>query len=406
MKSASFGSVRFSGKANFTFTKFESQAYFSGAIFAGDADFACNFAGPATFDSAKFHSKASFGAFFQKGINFTSADFFQDAAFVMATFDGEAEFCSVTFRRNVDFSESTFKGITRFWNMTVTGTVDWRAASFESRVSFLESRFEPANPNAPSAVFAFARFKVPGEVTFDRVDLSKALFHDCDVSDVHFLSSVSWGRRGRRSGIIFDEKIILDEGFAQRLKNQHGRRDFFKVAQTYRQLKKNYDNRLNYWVADDFHFGEMEMKRLDVPQSGRARRLRQWWHRVLGFVALYRWASDYGNNFHKPLIWMSVVVLFSVFLFPFAGLQRSSAGVVETYVSVAKAERSGGTIITREIELLGRAALASVDVAMFQKGTEYTPAYPWGRLLAIVESLLTSTLFALFLLALRRQFRR
>jgi hypothetical protein len=32
--------------------------------------------------------------------------------------------------------------------------------------------------------------------------------------------------------------------------------------------------------------------------------------------------------------------------------------------------------------------------------------YPLGRVLAIVETLLTSSLFALFLLAIRRQFRR
>jgi hypothetical protein len=40
-----------------------------------------------------------------------------------------------------------------------------------------------------------------------------------------------------------------------------------------------------------------------------------------------------------------------------------------------------------------------------QKG-HYEPSYPWGRLLALFEVLLTSTLIALFLLAVRRQFRR
>ena len=47
-----------------------------------------------------------------------------------------------------------------------------------------------------------------------------------------------------------------------------------------------------------------------------------------------------------------------------------------------------------------------MDTATFQHNPEYTPSYPWGRVLAIIETLVTSTLSGLFLLAIRRQFRR
>jgi hypothetical protein len=50
--------------------------------------------------------------------------------------------------------------------------------------------------------------------------------------------------------------------------------------------------------------------------------------------------------------------------------------------------------------------MTALSVAGFQKELIYQPAYPWGRALALLELLLTSTLIALFLLALRRQFRR
>jgi hypothetical protein len=50
--------------------------------------------------------------------------------------------------------------------------------------------------------------------------------------------------------------------------------------------------------------------------------------------------------------------------------------------------------------------MTTLGVAAFQRDLAYEPSYPWGRLLAIVEVLLTSTLLALFLLAVRRQFRR
>jgi hypothetical protein len=56
--------------------------------------------------------------------------------------------------------------------------------------------------------------------------------------------------------------------------------------------------------------------------------------------------------------------------------------------------------------LLGHSLMTTVEVAAFQRDLAYEPTYPWGRLLALLEILLTSTLLALFLLAVRRQFRR
>jgi len=59
-----------------------------------------------------------------------------------------------------------------------------------------------------------------------------------------------------------------------------------------------------------------------------------------------------------------------------------------------------------EAKLWVKSGVAAIDTAMFQKNAEYAPAHVRGRALAIFETLLTSTLFALFLLAVRRQFRR
>jgi hypothetical protein len=62
--------------------------------------------------------------------------------------------------------------------------------------------------------------------------------------------------------------------------------------------------------------------------------------------------------------------------------------------------------IWAELKLLGKSAFTTIDTASFQKNSEYLPTYPSGRGLAILETLLAATLFALFLLAIRRQFRR
>jgi hypothetical protein len=54
----------------------------------------------------------------------------------------------------------------------------------------------------------------------------------------------------------------------------------------------------------------------------------------------------------------------------------------------------------------GNNAMSALSIAGFQKELRYEPRYPWGRALTLVELMLTSTLVALFLLAVRRQFRR
>jgi hypothetical protein len=67
---------------------------------------------------------------------------------------------------------------------------------------------------------------------------------------------------------------------------------------------------------------------------------------------------------------------------------------------------SSSTLLTGELFLWGNSFLSALSIAAFQKDLAYSPAYPWGTLLALLETLVTSTIFALFLLAIRRQFRR
>ena len=85
---------------------------------------------------------------------------------------------------------------------------------------------------------------------------------------------------------------------------------------------------------------------------------------------------------------------------------RQGATQPETYASVWDLQKTYGENLWPEVRLVGKGLITSVDAATFQRSAEYAPAYPWGRVLAIFETLLTSSLFALFLLAIRRQFRR
>ena len=92
------------------------------------------------------------------------------------------------------------------------------------------------------------------------------------------------------------------------------------IAELYQQLKKNYDERKDYWTAGDFHYGEMEMKRLH--SRGNNRWVR-WLYRNHGVVAWYKYASRYGESYVRPAIVLLIVIATFTLLFPLAGLERN-----------------------------------------------------------------------------------
>jgi hypothetical protein len=293
-------------------------------------------------------------------------------------------------------------------NTDFQGAVYWSGSRFFDQAEFRRTKFDTRVAGQPSAVFALASFSKPDQIVFDDIDLSRVLFHNSDVSQVWFTSSVVWKKRkGNRGLAVFEETIDLKQEYPTGLLRD-GRRDYRAVAQIYQQLKKNYDSRQDYWTANEFHFGEMEMKRLAVPTEGPFLEARHWLHRNLSLVALYRYASDYGNSYTKPMVWLlGILILFAALLpLPGVGLKRRGATQAETYPSVWLAGDGWSPNLRAEVRLAGKGAITSVDAATFQKSAEYAPAYPWGRVLVIFETLLTSSLFALFLLAIRRQFRR
>ena len=434
-QNAYFGEANFKRRAIFHKATFKQNANFSSATFTQDA----------IFWSATFTRNAELGgATFTQKADFREATFTQKASFFEATFLQYADFSDATFTQNVCFQEATFTQKADFEKTKFHGTVDWHRCRFLDQAEFRHTKFEPKEEGTPSAVFSLAKFAKPGEVVFDDVDLSRVLFHNCDVSQVWFTSSVRWGTRKNNRGLaVFDETIPHEheftEGLQRRRQRDHRARDYRAVAQIYQQLKKNYDSRLDYWTANEFHFGEMEMKRLAGPARGRLFRgewlrrhghniklfrnavlwriqvrqqfmkLRRWWYRNLGFVAWYRRASDYGNSYRKPLLWLLglIFILFPLLLpLPGVGLIRQGTTQAETYATNWNFQKGYGENLWAKRDLVGNSMIASVDAATFQKNPEYAPAYPWGRVLAIFETLLTSSLFALFLLAIRRQFRR
>ncbi len=412
--SANFNEAAFCNDVNFSAAKFLKNAYFQGTSFQGDADL-----GMVEFQGLANFSNATFSRF----VTLANSNFAFTALFLRTTFADEADlshidftqgatFPQAKFAEKVSFEGSTFSGDTHFLGTRFEKVADFNAAKFLASASFRETHFRSDDSLLPGPVFSLVRFASNAGTLFYKTDLSQALFHNCDIANVTF-SSVTWRKRARGQNLmVLEEDVPLESEHASTLTLAGGERDYGLIAQLYQQLKKNYDDHLDYWAADHFHYGEMEMQRLAAPTSGPVPGLRAFYHHHLSLIAWYRRGSSYGNSYLRPAMWLGGILLLFTLLFPIAGLRQSNPNPAAppsnpiTYRSVWHSASETHDRVWAELKLVGKSFLTTIDTATFQRTSEYQPAYPYGRALAILETLLTSTVFALFLLAIRRQFRR
>ena len=457
-----FRVATFTQEADFLNARFTQWACFNWATFTKKADFHnARFTQGADFYLARFTKEAKFYlATFTQQAAFLKARFTQEADFGGATFTLGADFSGATFTQRAYFREAIFKQEANFIGATFVGEANFtlakfdesfanfRGAQFGSGVGFRETKFRKDDDEV-GAIFSLARFERPEKVVFYQTNLRQVLFHNCDVSRTVF-SNVEWRRRENGKYMLFEEVVKLDKGETGALKPTEGsadERNYGLIAELYQQLKKNFDDRRDYWTAGDFHWGEMEMKRL---ASGRQRVQRRggllgrwfgrvlggrsmtvaarigcgkrWLHRNVGLVAWYKYASEYGESYKRPFRWLLIILALFTLAYPNAGLRPATEGT-----PLASGQSSSSEVASPEIHyenffqyrmahpkgvwwgtaaFFGHSLMTAVSVMAFQREFEYAPVYPWGWLLRLLQLLLSSTLIALFLLAVRRQFRR
>lgn len=418
--------------AEYAHREFKTRCWFDYATFTQKADFSNATFRNATFSHATFTENTSFYcARFEQIAYFYGVGFTKEANFCRAMFMQGADFSDATFTQNAIFLCAEFTQRAKFEKTTFAELVHFNQAQFSVSAAFRETIFRgdrklkpEADDTLPGPVFSLAQFSHPEAIVFYKTYLGQALFHNCDVSGVTF-SSVTWRKRkpGGKSMVLEEEKkFSLDRAVASALRpgpDSHDERDYGLIAELYQQLKKNYDDRRDYWTAGDFHYGEMEMKRL----HSRSRwPWVRWLHQYLGLVAWYKYFSCYGESYVRPLWLLAAVLVAFVLLYPLAGLRTTppvSTTVTQqapppmpatelSYCHFAEFIRAhpGSRWSGGKKAFFGHSLMTTLSVTSLQKGLGYEPVYPWGRALALLQLLLTSTLIALFLLALRRQFKR
>lgn len=180
------------------------------------------------------------------------------------------------------------------------------------------------------------------------------------------------------------------------LKDQNQAATHELVANAYRRLVINFERARQYEWAEQAVVGEMEMRRLNPATP--------WLTHF--FLEMYKCFSLYGSSFGRALSWL-VVFLLLLFpsLFPAAGLQMREPSSVQTRVSWWE-PWGGHTGLRRYGSTYLSGLVATVETITLQRDPGYRPANDWTRLLAAVELVAIPGQLTLFLLALRRRFRR
>jgi hypothetical protein len=422
-----FSGARFRDHATFRGATFRQGATFFDCVFDGPADFSwCHIFGKAYFWRSRFDGPAAFSNTAIEAVevpgsqrlspglaDFSWAFFSGSAHFGRTRFGGKTWFWRTVFCADVTFEEANFqagviiggrdhevsvsaadfsdgkllddllrKGLmtpdpqtspTLYWHFKDVADAEklrrllreqgFDPGAVDEIVEVWQGRAKPmfAGPGVAPVPFRGAVFGKPEESSFGGVGLERCLFVGCDVSKLDF-ADVRWDRRPTLI-LLGGRRAVRDEQYAKTAG------DYSLVGKLYRQLRKNYEGKGAYAEAGDFHYGEMEMRRLAQPAALR--------HISLG--ALYKYLSGYGEQHGLALFWLLffVFVLFPA-LYLFVGAFGEPAG----------------------------AMLHSLEISTFLKPESAAPVSMAGRFVEGCERIVVPVQAGLLLLAIKRHYAR
>jgi uncharacterized protein YjbI with pentapeptide repeats len=454
---AGFGVVQFSVGAYFYDAQFLGEVDFSTTKFLGDADFNfAQFSNIALFKSAQFSGMAAFGTtIFSGDANFTSAQFLDEADFMVkqflgdvcfkfAQFSGNVYFHSATFSGEADFSWAQFTGITVFRSAQFLGEVDFGMTKFLgdadfSRVifskivdfeqceisSFLRLRsiqkFNQTSP--PIILLRDLRFWENGHLILEDFDVSRVSFWQTNFHIIRpridFIR-VDWGNKktiiddvfsrqeykdwqAKKSNDPFDElSLIYDpiEKLSEKSKAE-------EIERCYRQIRLCYEARGEHPDAGDFYLNEMR---------ARGKRLKKDKKFIWFLHQLYGLVSKFGESPSRALYWFLGIWLFSSTLYLFTGF--SFGGYTIYYLPFFELSPTIYYFPFFDIPGIFKFAENFLTKAIWFSFINLIPGYfrftsQSGQsvpllttIISIIEGILGISVLTLFLLAVRRRFRR
>ncbi|MGJ5763086.1 pentapeptide repeat-containing protein [Streptomyces galbus] len=389
-----FNGAAFAGDAWFTGVTFKSDAWFDKVTFADGALFSSTvferqavlrwvtFTGFAAFDNVTFTNGASFGwATFTRGVIFQGMTSAGDLQFDAAQFETAERLGPLVCGSTVDLDGAVFgspvtveiaarKLLLRRTQWVSTAALRLRHAEVDLAGALLE---HPMTLVAEPAPFTNWRGDClegllagwdPGVRVRDvaGVDLAHLSLTDTDLSGCRFAGAVHLDQLRLEGRTIFASppkgwsrrRTLAEEHYWRAatagrpaLGQRPSKREWEPgsnhpdlertsgpetLAAVYRQLRKALEDAKNEPGADDFYYGECEMRRHDNSPG------TTWSERVL--LTVYWAVSGYGLRATRALVWLAVTMTITIFVMMLWGIPIDSPKPTTTGRQV----RAGRTI--------------------------------------------------------------
>jgi hypothetical protein len=309
----------------------------------------------------------------------------------------------------IDLSGRRFAKPLRLTGATFSGAAQFRGATFSGAASFRGETFKG------ECIFVGVTLDEKARVVFEKADekanLRQTSFLDTNLERIHF-RDVEWPRKGRRQ-VLWDEFLHKGE-----------QPDYEKVAENYRQLVINYEAKRDFDTAEDFHIGEMEMRRKkkgkqaeDEAAKAKSRGMKLLW-RCWGANGYYLYwlASNYGTSYLQGLLVLGVLIALFSGIFLFTGLKPSKehVGSSKEHVGSLRAINYELCLHTacqraswrQKVCDSARTIVFTLSLLTFQKDRLYDPANAWTQFWICIAVPLLAGQTALVLFAIRRRFKR
>jgi len=394
--------IFYGGPAEFMGTKFWKGASFEDAKFLTPSTpnfYEAQFGGPETpaevrFDGAGFRGGPSF-----VGVCFYGPVSFRDGRMATASFQHAKFFANAAFHGPVpkrtkkadkgepdsNLKEKLKKALLGYVTITPENAAEeWLLSYYKNMIEeqLLELEETPETTLRLRDLTAVV-FVQPKQVSFKRVDLSHCEFRDTDVRDVEF-SDVTWPEVSTTPRCLHHRRAVYDDPCVHIARPPYDPAELAEAERLYRQLKKNYEEQRMYGEVGDFHYGEMEMQRLRLP--------RFW--RIFSLLNLYRLLSGYGERYVRAgLILLLLLLLFGALML----CGSKELGWVPAWQPLFWFDPQ----FWRDYP---RAFLLALQVATFQRPSNVDTLF--GQVVATVELIMIPSQVTLFLLAIRRKFKR
>ena len=211
-----------------------------------------NFSKPVYFSHSKFQRVDFSSTEFSELASFELAEFSGKANFRFAKFSGKTSFSEAGFSKEVDFKQVNFAEA-EFSDTTFFSGADFYRSIF-SNAAYFSSIFKS------ETFFNYVRFENPNKITFESGDMSKVSFINTDITRIRFSDKITWAGKKDKFTII-EEEWLEDSKKEKNHIEKRRKVSLGGVLSVYRNLRENYEFRLQFDEAGKFIIREMELKR-------------------------------------------------------------------------------------------------------------------------------------------------